>query len=916
MQPIASTITAGGPTTFCAGGNVVLSGNVGGTWSNGATTATITVTASGNYSVSNSSACGNATSNHIVVTVNPAVVASVITAGSATTFCTGGSVILSGNVGGTWSNGATTASTTITTSGDYSVTNTNSCGTVTSNHVVVTVNPTATASVITAGSAITFCTGGSVILSGNVGGTWSNGAATATTTITTSGNYSVTNTNGCGSVTSNHIIVTVNAPVVASVITAGSATTFCAGANVVLSGNVGGTWSNGAITATTTITTSGNYYVTNTNSCGTVTSNHIVVTVNPTATVSTITAGSAITFCAGGNVVLSGNIGGTWSNGATTATITVTVTTAGNYSVSNTNGCGTVTSNHIVVTVNPQPIASVITAGGATTFCAGGSVILSGNVGGTWSNSATTATITVTTPGDYYVTNTNGCGTVTSNHIAVTINPLPIASVITAGGATTFCVGGNVVLSGNVGGTWSNGATTAAITVTTAGNYSVTNTNGCGTVTSNHIVVTTNPALTAAVITAGGATSLCAGGSVILSGNVGGIWSNGATTATITVSATGDYSVTKTNACGTVTSNHIAVTLNASPLALAGSDITICNGNSITLGGSAILGHTYSWTPTAGLSSATISNPVATPSATTTYVLTETITASGCKASNSVKVTISGAPTISTSVCIGGAVSFSATAFGVDVTYQWRKGTVNLTNGGNISGATSSSLIISPVNLIDASSNYNVVVTGACSVSATPLTASLVVFDAPIIVTQPVSQTPCAGTSTSFSVAAAGLGLTYQWRIGAVNVTNGADISGATSAKLTINNVNSSDIAANYNVVITGACSTVKSTSSNASLVLCAVTSLAPANMNGEIQVVNIYPNPSKASINIDIIDPTKIQNAELKLYDIVGSVVINTALTSKLTTLDTRNYPTGIYFYKVLDNDKIIQTGKLIFEK
>jgi hypothetical protein len=60
-------ITAGGPTIFCQGGTVVLSGNNGGTWSNGATTQSITVTAAGNYFVNYSTTCGNATSNHILV---------------------------------------------------------------------------------------------------------------------------------------------------------------------------------------------------------------------------------------------------------------------------------------------------------------------------------------------------------------------------------------------------------------------------------------------------------------------------------------------------------------------------------------------------------------------------------------------------------------------------------------------------------------------------------------------------------------------------------------------------------------------------------------------------------------------------------------------------------------------------------
>lgn len=771
-----------------------------------------------------------------------------------------------------------------------------------------------TASTITAGGPVTICGGGSVILSGNNNGKWSNGATTATINVTTSGDYYVTNTNACGIVTSNHIIVKISPEVVASVITSNKTTTFCEGGLVILSGNVGGTWSNGAKTASITVKTSGDYYVTNTNACGTEVSNHIIVTVNPKPTASTITAGGATTICIGDNVILSGNEGGTWSNGATTATISVS--TAGDYFVTNTNPCGSVTSNHIVVTVNPVLTAAIITAGGATTFCEGENVILSGNVGGKWNNNATTATLTVTTSGDYYVTKTNACGTVTSNHIAVTVNPKPTASVITAGGSTTFCVGDNVILSGNIAGVWSNGATTPTINVTTAGDYYVTNSNACGDVTSNHIIVITNPLISAAVITANGATTFCEGGSVILSGNSGGKWSNNATTASITVTESGDYYVTKTNACGIVTSNHITVTENPLPTAFTGSNTSICNGNSVIIGSAAISGHTYLWTPSNGLSSTTIANPVANPSVTTTYTLTETITATGCDATNAVTVTISSAPTISTSACVGGSVSFSATATGTDVTYQWRNGTVNLIDGGNISGATSATLTINPVDISDASANYNVVVTGACSASVNPLSVSLLVFDAPVIVSQPANQIPCVGNSASFSAVASGIGLTYQWRKGTTNLTNGGNISGATSATLTINSVNTFDVASNYNVVVTGVCSIITGTSANASLVLCTQTGVAPLKVNMANNAVSIYPNPSKNSINIDIVDAKQIQNAELKLYDGLGAVIINTPLTNKTTTVKTTNIPSGIYFYKVVENDLTIQTGKLIFQQ
>jgi hypothetical protein len=59
------------------------------------------------------------------------------------------------------------------------------------------------------------------------------------------------------------------------------------------------------------------------------------------------------------------------------------------------------------------------------------------------------------------------------NNIA-TLDLLPTASVITAGGPTTFCDGGSVTLSGNCGGIWSNGSSSPSITVTTSDDYFVT----------------------------------------------------------------------------------------------------------------------------------------------------------------------------------------------------------------------------------------------------------------------------------------------------------------------------------------------------------------------------------------------------------------------------------------------------------
>ena len=487
-----------------------------------------------------------------------------------TTLCAGGSIVLSGNVNGTWSTGATSPTITVTAAGDYFVTNTNACGSVTSNHIVVALSPPPVASTITGPTAL--CAGGSIVLSGNVGGTWSTGAITPTITVTTPGHYFVTNTNDCGTVTSNHIIVTLSNPPVASTIIANGPTAFCVPGSVVLSGNVGGTWSTGSSTPTITVTTPGDYFVTNTNDCGTITSNHIMVTLSNPPVAAIITANGPTAFCVPGSVVLSGNVGGTWSTGASTPTITVT--TPGDYFVTNTNDCGTITSNHIMVTLSNPPVAAIITANGPTEFCGCGTVVLSGNNCGTWSTGETTESITVTKSGDYYVTCMNDCGSVTSNHIIVKMNELPVAAIITANGPTEFCgCESSVVLSGNNCGIWSTGETTESITVTKPGDYYVTCTYDCGTVTSNHITVTMNLLPVAAIITAKGPTTFSAPGSVVLVGNVGGTWSTGETTGSITVTTSGDYYVVNRNSCGCVTSNHIIVTVsNVSSVPYANTD--------------------------------------------------------------------------------------------------------------------------------------------------------------------------------------------------------------------------------------------------------------------------------------------------------------------------------------------------------
>ena len=205
----------------------------------------------------------------------------------------------------------------------------------------------------------------------------------------------------------------------------------------------------------------------------------------------------------------------------------------------------TTANSNVAVTVNPVPAQPTITAIGATTFCAGGSVTLTSSAGSTylWSNGAVSQSINVTTSGNYtvQVTNASGCQSVPSAATTVTVNPVPAQPTITAGGPTTLCTGGSVTLTSSPGVTylWSNGATTQSIDVTTAGSYTVQVASGagCQSIASAAAVVTVNALPAQPTITAGGATTFCSGGSVTLTSSAGStyLWSTGATTPSINV---------------------------------------------------------------------------------------------------------------------------------------------------------------------------------------------------------------------------------------------------------------------------------------------------------------------------------------------------------------------------------------------
>lgn len=286
-----------------------------------------------------------------------------------------------------------------------------------------------------------------------------------------------------------------------------------------------------------------------------------------------------------------------------------------------------------------------------------------------------------------------------------------------------------------------------------------------------------------------------------------------------------NYNVIVTGTCGAPdTSVFAALVINSLPvITTEPSAQTVCTGASMSMSVVATgTGLTYQWRKgnvnlvnagtVSGVTSATlVINPVSAADIASNY---NVIVFGSClpnDTSVSVAVNVSPATLITTepisqTVCAGASVNFAVVASGNGLTYQWRKGNVNIANGGNISGAQSATLFLNNISLLDQAANYNVIVNGGCGVPDTSIMAALVVNSLPVITTEPIAQTVCEGVSVSLSVVATGTGLNYQWRKGIVNLSNGGNISGANSATLVLNPIAAADAGFDYNVIVTGSC--------------------------------------------------------------------------------------------------------------
>ena len=142
----------------------------------------------------------------------------------------------------------------------------------------------------------------------------------------------------------------------------------------------------------------------------------------------------------------------------------------------------------------------------------------------------------------------------------------------------------------------------------------------------------------------------------------------------------------------------------------------------------------------------------------------------------------------------GSAVSFTAAASGNNgFTFQWQKNGSPLSNGGNVSGATTDTLTLTNIQEVDQAA-YTVVASSPGGTSVTSRAASLDVLGVPEITQDPAPQTVDFGGTATFTGAASGATpITYQWYYGTTALTNGTGVSGATTNSLTLTNIDFND---------------------------------------------------------------------------------------------------------------------------
>jgi hypothetical protein len=734
VTPTSAALTCSNPSvTLVASG----SSGVSYAWSLAgdvftATTASVTVTAGGTYTVKVTSANGCTATASVTVTGGntvPPVVTITPNPSNAVITCTNPYIVLNANIQNTysWSGPggftSTTGSVNPSVAGVYTLTGTalNGCTatasiTLTANNATPTVTITPTSTVLTClNPTLTLTASGS----GNSTYSWRSdtfvGAiVNPNLTITTAGSFSLQATadNGCRSslilftITENKTPtpVTISSNITSNVLN-------CLNPSRILTASGGSTyaWTGaGGFTATTaavTVSVAGTYVVTatGTNGCSATTSITLIdntapptVTVMPTSAVLTCVNPSTTLTAISGNSYL---YSWTGPSGFTATTESVTISNAGTYVVTGTrpNGC-TATVSVIVSGSNTVPTAT-LTPATTVLDCNNSSFVLTASGGNSyaWTGpggfTATTNSATINVAGTYVVTVTGSNGCTASMSRTITDNTIPPPLVVTPTSTVLNCTNPNLTLTASGGATYKwyfSGiliSSAASINVTSPATYLVTTTGANGCTNFKNVTVTENIVPPTITVTPTSANLTCANPSTTLTASGGSsyAWTGTggftATTASATITAAGTYTVTGSGSNGCTASASVVITENkVAPTVSVTGLTTICSGSTISLNATSN-GTNYAWTGPNAYTSTSASVSISNVSVSNSGIYTVTVSnANSCTATATIAVTVNPIPTTPTpqaNVSITSGTSITLTATGCSGTLLWFKASDN-----------------------------------------------------------------------------------------------------------------------------------------------------------------------------------------------------------------------------------------------
>jgi hypothetical protein len=371
------------------------------------------------------------------------------------------------------------------------------------------------------------------------------------------------------------------------------------------------------------------------------------------AAASPTASASANSFCTGGNTILSSSSAPSgytyqWYVGSTAISLATnqnyTATTAGNYQVGFIGGCASPLSNTLAISVSSAPNQPLVIGGGSTcqnsiglsTSTAPAGYGYQWYVGGNAISGANSQSYTAVADGNYQVNYTGACPSALSPLVSVALNAAGPAAATISSSSAVICNGANITLQSTIAPAgytyqWYRNAvmlptvSASSYTADLPGIYYVVLIGACPVSASNSVTITTISSPAAPTASAS-ATSFCAGGNAILSGNtapsgygyqwyLGGNAISGAVNQNYTATTSGNYSLIFIGACPSSNSNALAITVEnapATPNLMASGALTFCAGDSAVLTASPATppaNYSYQWynngNPIAGASNAT-----------------------------------------------------------------------------------------------------------------------------------------------------------------------------------------------------------------------------------------------------------------------------------------------------------------------